>query len=151
MNGELSEISWAAVLAASLAAFVVSMVWYAVFGAKQAQLSGAEAAGQTPPWKLAVEVLRSLTVATVVAGLAAVGDVKGGVGGGADGARALGRLSAGPPDRIGDLGERAPGASGDSRRRLAREADGDCGHRQLSGSLALRIAFLPRGCGWGAI
>lgn len=78
MNGELSEISWAAVLAASLAAFVVSMVWYAVFGAKQAQLSGAEAAGQTPPpWKLAVEVLRSLTVATVVAGLAAVGDVKG--------------------------------------------------------------------------
>ncbi len=78
MNGELSEISWPALGAATVVAFVLSSVYYTLFGARMAQLSGAESVGQTPPpWKLAVEVLRSLTVATVVAGLAAVGAVEG--------------------------------------------------------------------------
>jgi len=58
------------VLAAAAAAFVSGGAYYAVFGAK---LPGAGEA--MPPWKLAVELLRCLILAAVVAGLAARGDV----------------------------------------------------------------------------
>jgi hypothetical protein len=45
-------------------------------------VSEAAAAGeQPPPWKLAVELLRSLTLVTVVAGLASRGDIDGWTGG----------------------------------------------------------------------
>jgi hypothetical protein len=84
MSGELSDISWIAVLLATAGAFVVSGVWYAGLGAQVATLRGAgdEAAAETPPpWKLGVEVLRSLTVAVVVAGLAAQGSVDALAGG----------------------------------------------------------------------
>ncbi len=78
MNGELSEISWFAVLAATVAAFVLSSGYYMVFGERMAQLSGAEATARSPPpWKLGVELLRSLTVSAVVAGLAASGGLEG--------------------------------------------------------------------------
>jgi peptidoglycan/LPS O-acetylase OafA/YrhL len=47
-----------------------------------AAVSDAAAAGeQPPPWKLAVELLRSLVVAAVVAGLAAQGEIDDWTGG----------------------------------------------------------------------
>src|SRR3712207_8168895 len=57
------------VLVATVAAFAVSSTYYAVAPI------GAEPADQPAPWKLAVEAGRSLVLATVVAGLAARGDV----------------------------------------------------------------------------
>lgn len=41
----------------------------------------AAAGGHTPPWKVAVEFLRCLVLATVVAGLAALGDIDAWTGG----------------------------------------------------------------------
>jgi hypothetical protein len=55
-----------AVLAATVAAFVLSATYYSV------TTSGSE---ETPPWKLAVEIGRSLVLATVIAALAVRGDV----------------------------------------------------------------------------
>jgi Protein of unknown function (DUF1761) len=61
-----------AVAAATFAAFVLSSVYYTVFGSRLAIVSDAAAAGeQPPPWKLAVEILRCLLLSAVVAGLAA--------------------------------------------------------------------------------
>jgi hypothetical protein len=62
--------AWA-VLAATVAAFAINAPYYAVFGDRLAAVSDAAAMGeQAPPWKLAVEVLRCLILAAVVAGLA---------------------------------------------------------------------------------
>lgn len=50
--------------------------YYAVLGAQLAQVSQAAAAGERPePWKLAVEFIRGLILAAVVAGLASQGDI----------------------------------------------------------------------------
>jgi hypothetical protein len=57
------------VAAATVAAFVAGGAYYAVFGA---QLGASE---PMPPWKLAVEVLRCLIVAAVVAGLASQAEI----------------------------------------------------------------------------
>jgi hypothetical protein len=76
MSGEISDISLPAVLVATVAAFVVSSTWYAVLGDRVAELSGAPSTAETPPpWKLGVELLRSLIVVVVVAGLAARGEI----------------------------------------------------------------------------
>jgi hypothetical protein len=76
MSGEISDISLPAVLVATVAAFVVSSAWYAVLGDRVAELSGAPSTAETPPpWKLGVELLRSLIVVVVVAGLAARGEI----------------------------------------------------------------------------
>jgi peptidoglycan/LPS O-acetylase OafA/YrhL len=61
-----------AVLAATAAAFVCSGIYYA------ATMSEGE---QSPTWKLGLEVLRSLVLAAVVAGLAVRGDVDDVAGG----------------------------------------------------------------------
>jgi Protein of unknown function (DUF1761) len=58
------------VAAAALAAFVAGGAYYAVLGS---QLPTADE--QMPPWKLAVEVLRCLILAAVVAGLASRADI----------------------------------------------------------------------------
>jgi hypothetical protein len=63
------------VAAATVAAFVAGGGYYAVFGA---QLGASE---PMPPWKLAVEVLRCLILAAVVAGLASRADVDDWTGG----------------------------------------------------------------------
>jgi hypothetical protein len=55
------------VLAAAVAAFVIGAVYYSLAGGE---------GGETPPWKLAVEVLRCLVLAAVVAGLAARGEIE---------------------------------------------------------------------------
>ncbi|MGH3115192.1 MAG: DUF1761 domain-containing protein, partial [Gaiellaceae bacterium] len=53
-----------------IAAFVLSWIYYVVLGEQLA------AAGEPPaPWKMAVELPRSLILATVVAGLAVRGEI----------------------------------------------------------------------------
>jgi hypothetical protein len=54
------------ILAATVAAFVIGSTYYSLVGGP---------GGETPPWKLAVEVLRCLVLAAVVGGLAVRGDV----------------------------------------------------------------------------
>ena len=72
----MPDVSLPAVLAATIVAFALSSTYYSLFAAELAQVSEASAAGeQPPPWKLGVELLRALTVATVVAGLASQGEI----------------------------------------------------------------------------
>jgi Protein of unknown function (DUF1761) len=78
----MPDVNLLAILAATIVAFVLSSTYYSVFAAELAQVSDAAAAGgQPPPWKLALELLRSLTVATVVAGLASQGGIDEWTGG----------------------------------------------------------------------
>jgi Protein of unknown function (DUF1761) len=70
------DVDVLAVLVAAVVAFVLAGAYYAVLGAELAEVSEAAAAGgQSAPWELAVELLRSLTVAAVVAGIAAQGEI----------------------------------------------------------------------------
>jgi Protein of unknown function (DUF1761) len=69
----MPDVDAIAVLVATAAAFALGGAYYAMFGSQLATVS--EAADQTPPWTLAVEVLRSLVLAAVVAGLAAQGEI----------------------------------------------------------------------------
>ncbi len=77
----MNDLNYLAIGAATVAAFVFSSVWYGVFGNQLAKLSPAYAADpgsntQRPPtWKMLVEVVRSLVVASVLAGLAADLDI----------------------------------------------------------------------------
>ncbi len=78
----MPDVNLLAILAATIAAFVLSSTYYSVFAAELAQVSDAAAVGeQPPPWKLALELLRSLTLATVVAGLASQGGIDEWTGG----------------------------------------------------------------------
>jgi hypothetical protein len=78
----MPDLNVLAVLAATVAAFILSSTYYTVFASELAEVSDAAAAGeQPPPWKLAVELLRSLTLATVVAGLASQGRIDEWTGG----------------------------------------------------------------------
>ncbi|WP_372673117.1 DUF1761 domain-containing protein [Amycolatopsis kentuckyensis] len=60
-----------AVLVASVAAFVVSSVWYTLFGKVWAQLSAAGAAAKPSPWRMGAEFGRTLALVVVFAVLAA--------------------------------------------------------------------------------
>jgi Protein of unknown function (DUF1761) len=72
----MTDVSILAVLAATIAAFVLGASYYGLLGGKLAEASEAVAqGGQPPPWKLAVEFLRGLLIAVVVAGLAAQADI----------------------------------------------------------------------------
>jgi hypothetical protein len=72
----MPDVHLLATLVAAVAAFVVSSTYYVLLGAQLAAVSDAAAAGeQPPPWKLGIEVLRSLAVAAVVAGLASAGGI----------------------------------------------------------------------------
>lgn len=77
----MSSLNVWAIVAATVAALVVSFVWYAVFGYQLAELSDAYAEAGTPPiWKTGVEMLRSLAVAAVLANFAAQIGVTGWAG-----------------------------------------------------------------------
>ena len=59
---------------AAFAGFVLSGVWYGVFGSEMAKLHPAyaeAAAGSPPAWKILVELARNLTLASVLAHLVA--------------------------------------------------------------------------------
>jgi hypothetical protein len=80
----MPDVDGLAVLVATVAAFVAAATYYAVLGDELATVSeaAATAAGGPPPaWKLAVELLRCLIVAAVVAGLAAQGGIDAWTGG----------------------------------------------------------------------
>jgi hypothetical protein len=78
----MTDVDVLAVLVATIAAFVSGAAYYAVLGEQLAEVSHAAAAGeQPPPWKLAVEFLRCLILAAVVAGLASRGAVDEWTGG----------------------------------------------------------------------
>jgi hypothetical protein len=57
----MSELNPVAIVVATVAAFIVSSVWYAAFAG--------DGAGRPPVWKMAVEVGRSLVLATVLGGM----------------------------------------------------------------------------------
>lgn len=79
----MPDISFPAVLIAAVAAFVVSGAWYAVLGSQLAAARGGAGATDEAmaPWKIAVELLRNLVLAAVLAGLASRADVDGVEGG----------------------------------------------------------------------
>jgi hypothetical protein len=64
------ELDYLAIIVAAVAAFVLSGVWYGVFGGRLARLHPAYAEGGSPSVSdVAVELVRNLILATVVAGL----------------------------------------------------------------------------------
>ena len=67
------ELNYLALIVSAAAAFVLSTVWYIVFGSQRPEQLGADspAAAETtpPPWKILVELLRSTVVAVVLSGL----------------------------------------------------------------------------------
>lgn len=67
----MPDLNWLAVIVAAMAVFVVSTVYYIILTNQMKQLSPAyaDAEATPPPWKVAVEIARSLVVGTVVAGL----------------------------------------------------------------------------------
>jgi Protein of unknown function (DUF1761) len=73
----MPDVDFLPVLVAAIAAFALGGTYYAVLGEQLAAVSDAAAAAseQPAPWKLAVELLRSLTLAAVVAGLAVQGEI----------------------------------------------------------------------------
>lgn len=67
----MPDLDVLAVLVATIAAFVCSAAYYVVLGDQLATVSEAAAAiGRPPPWAIAAELVRSLVVVCVVAGLA---------------------------------------------------------------------------------
>ncbi len=62
-------INFLAVVVAAVAAFVVSSVWYIVFGKELAKVSAAfaEALQKPQPWKMLVVIVQSLVLALVLA------------------------------------------------------------------------------------
>lgn len=78
----MPDINVFAVLIAAIVVLVLGSTYYAVFAVQWAQLSEAGARENRPkPWKLAVELLRGVILAAVVAGLASQGEITD-VGGG---------------------------------------------------------------------
>ena len=79
----MPEVHILAVLAGAVAAFGLGAAYYGVLGERLAEAGGGAAATESfPPWKVAVELVRCLILAAVVAGLAAqseIGDWTGGV------------------------------------------------------------------------
>jgi hypothetical protein len=73
----MDGVNYLAVLAATVAAFVVSAAWYTLFGRASADRTGATAQQDPgiPPWKVVVELTRSLVVASVLAVLTTLVDI----------------------------------------------------------------------------
>jgi len=64
------DLNYAAIVAASVAVFVVSSVYYVLLSGRLAELSPVYADTSRPPaWKIAQEPVRALVTAIVVAGL----------------------------------------------------------------------------------
>jgi hypothetical protein len=76
----MPDVELLAVVAAAVAAFVAAAVYYGALGDQLASVSEAAAEG-AQPWELAVELLRCLLLAAVVAGLAAQGGIDEWAGG----------------------------------------------------------------------
>jgi hypothetical protein len=78
----MPDVHLPAVLVATIVVFVLGWTYNSIFGERLTEARQAAAtAGQPPPWKLAVEVLRGLILAVVVAGLASQGAIDEWTGG----------------------------------------------------------------------
>jgi len=67
MNG----LNYLAIAAATVASFVFSSVWYIALSEQRRQVTSAAAAPGTPPrWLMPVEIVRTLVLALILAGLA---------------------------------------------------------------------------------
>jgi hypothetical protein len=68
----MTNLNFLAVVVAAVVAFVVSSLWYIVFGAERAKLLGADPdeLNKPTPWKMFVEMARTLALTAVFAGLA---------------------------------------------------------------------------------
>jgi hypothetical protein len=78
----LPDVDVTAVLVATVASFALGGAYYAFVGEQLAAVSATAAAEKTPPpWTLGVEALRNLTLAAVVAGIAAQGEIDEWTGG----------------------------------------------------------------------
>lgn len=66
----MPDVDLLAVLGATVVAFVLSSTYYIALGDQLATVSPAAAGEAAPPWMIAAELLRSLVVVTVIAGLA---------------------------------------------------------------------------------
>lgn len=65
------DVNYLAIAVATVAAVVLSTAYYMVFAKQMAALSAAAADSARPPaWKILVELVRSLVVASVLAGFA---------------------------------------------------------------------------------
>ena len=77
----MPDLDLIAVLVAAAAALVAGGAYYAVLGNQLAEAGATVTGDRMPSWVVAVEALRCLVLATVVAGLAARGDIAGWNGG----------------------------------------------------------------------
>ncbi len=70
----MPDLNYLAIVVAAVAVFVVSTVYYIGFTDRLKRLSAAyaDADARPPAWRLAIELVRSLVVGAVVAGLAAL-------------------------------------------------------------------------------
>lgn len=67
----MPEVNLLAILVATMVAVVLSATYYVMLGGQLTTVSDAAASGEQPaPWTVGVEVLRTLLVVVVVAGLA---------------------------------------------------------------------------------
>lgn len=74
----MPDVNPIAIAAATVAAFLISSVYYAMFAAKMAALRGVEVAARPerpPASKLVAELLRSLVLATVIAAVISRGQI----------------------------------------------------------------------------
>ena len=70
------HLNYLAIIVAAVAVFVFAAGYYIVLARQRAQLSPAAAARSRPPaWLMGLELLKSLVVATVVAGLVALAGI----------------------------------------------------------------------------
>ena len=80
----MPELNWLAVVVAAVVIFVVSSLYYMVVAARLVDLTPPEgtSGGGLAPWKMGVELIRNLVLATVVGGLASllgITDLAGGL------------------------------------------------------------------------
>jgi hypothetical protein len=71
----MPELNWISIVVAAVAAFIVSTVYYIVFAARMVDLRGGDANaadGGMQPWKVGVQAVRDLVLATVAAALVAL-------------------------------------------------------------------------------
>ena len=73
----MADINLLALLSATIMAFMIGGLYYAVLGDKLVELSSASTVDESmPPWKVLVELLRCLVLATVVAALVDLADLE---------------------------------------------------------------------------
>lgn len=78
----MPDVNLFAVAAGGVALLLIGAVYYAALGDQLGRVSNADAdVAQMPPWKIAVELVRCLILAAIVAGLAVEAEIDSWTGG----------------------------------------------------------------------